>query len=113
MLPSNAKSRVIWKSAADATWLAGQFRAAGWRCWGYAYEQNALDGSLARWAPSWDYIGFPWDASAANWATATSLGKPVWAHICPTKSAYDQGLARGAVGCMVSGVADVLRESMV
>ena len=113
MLPSDAKSRVIWKSAADATWLAGQLRAAGWRCWGYAYEQHASDGSLARWAPSWDYIGFPWDASAANWATATSLGKPVWAHICPTKSAYDQGLARGAVGCMVSGVADVLKESMV
>lgn len=112
-LPTDAKSRVIWKSAGDATWLAAQWKAAGWRCWGYAYAQHASDGSLSRWAPSWDYLGFPWDAPNLAWKVATSLGKPVWAHICPTKAAYDQGLASGAVGCMVSGVADVLKTPLV
>ena len=113
LLPSDAESRVIWKSAGDATWLAAQWKAAGWRCWGYAYAQHASDGSLAKWAPSWDYLGFPWDAPALAWKVATSFGKPVWAHICPTKAAYDQGLQNGAVGCMVSGVADVLKTPLV
>ena len=112
-LPSDARSRVIWKSAGDATWLAAQWKAAGWRCWGYAYAQHASDGSLGKWAPSWDYLGFPWDAPALAWKVATSFGKPVWAHICPTKAAYDQGLQNGAVGCMVSGVADVLKTPLV
>ena len=113
LLPDDAKNRVIWKSAGDATWLAAQWKAAGWRCWGYAYEQHASDGSLAKWAPSWDYLGFPWDAPALAWKVATSFGKPVWAHICPTKAAYDQGLQNGAFGCMVSGVADVLKTPLV
>lgn len=113
LLPDDAKSRVIWKSAGDATWLAAQWKAAGWRCWGYAYAQHADDGSLAKWAASWDYLGFPWDATPAQWSKALSLGKPVWAHICPTKAAYDQGISRGAVGCMVSGVADVLPYRVV
>lgn len=113
LLPDDAKSRVIWKSAGDATWLASQWKAAGWRCWGYAYAQHADDGSLAKWAASWDYLGFPWDATTAQWSKALSLGKPVWAHICPTKAAYDQGISRGAVGCMVSGVADVLPYRVV
>lgn len=112
-LPADAKNRVIWKSAGDATWLAAQWKAAGWRCWGYAYAQHASDGSLAEWAPSWDYLGFPWDAPSLAWKVATSFGKPVWAHICPSKAAYDQGLQNGAVGCMVSGVADVLKTPLV
>ena len=113
LLPADAKGRVIWKSAGDATWLAAQWKAAGWRCWGYAYAQHASDGSLAKWAPSWDYLGFPWDAPTLAWKVATSFGKPVWAHICPSKAAYDQGLQNGAVGCMVSGVADVLKAPLV
>ena len=113
LLPADAKSRVIWKSAGDATWLAAQWKAAGWRCWGYAYAQHASDGSLEKWAPSWDYLGFPWDAPNLAWKVATSFGKPVWAHICPTKAAYDQGLQNGAAGCMVSGIMQVLPSPMV
>ena len=113
LLPEDAKGRVVWKSAGDATWLAAQWKAAGWRCWGYAYAQHADDGSLDKWAASWDYLGFPWDATPAQWSKALSLGKPVWAHICPSKAAYDQGISRGAAGCMVSGVADVLPYRVV
>lgn len=112
LLPASAKDRVIWKSAGDAGWLAQQWRAAGWKCWGYAYEQHAANGQLAQWAPNWDYLGFPYEASEANWKIAVGLGKPVWAHICPDKAAYDTGLAKGAVGCMVAGVASVLPDSV-
>ena len=113
LLPTNAKDHVIWKSAGDATWLADQWRAAGWKCWGYMYEQHVTGGQGRSWASHWDYIGIPYEASATNWNIATTFGRPVWAHICPNKAAYNQGLARGAVGCMVSGVADVLPKSLV
>lgn len=111
-LPADAKNRVIWKSAGDAGWLGKQWRDNGWKCWGYAYEQHADSGELASWSVNWDYLGFPYEASEAHWKIALSLGKPVWAHICPSKAAYDAGMARGAVGCMVAGVADVLPGSV-
>lgn len=113
LLPTDAKSKVIWKSAGDATWLADQWHAAGWKCWGYMYEQHVTNGQGRQWAPHWDYIGIPYDASATNWSIAKTFGKPVWGHICPTQGAYDQAIQKGAVGCMVSGVADVLKHSTV
>lgn len=113
LLPTDAKSKVIWKSAGDATWLADQWHAAGWKCWGYMYEQHVTNGEGRSWAPHWDYIGIPYDASATNWSIAKTFGKPVWGHICPTQGAYTQALQKGAAGCMVSGVADVLKHSTV
>lgn len=108
LLPSDAKSRVIWKMSADATWLSDQWRAAGWKCWGYMYEQHVTNGEGRSWAPHWDYIGIPYEASATSWGVAKTFGKPVWGHICPTKDAYTQALQKGAAGCMVSGVQQVL-----
>lgn len=113
LLPTDAKSKVIWKSAADATWLADQWRNAGWKCWGYMYEQHVTNGQGRSWATHWDYIGIPYDASATNWSIAKTFGKPVWGHICPTQGAYTQAIQKGAAGCMVSGVADVLKHSTV
>lgn len=113
LLPTDAKSKVIWKSAGDATWLADQWHAAGWKCWGYMYEQHVTNGQGRQWAPHWDYIGIPYDASATNWSIAKTFGKPVWGHICPTQGAYAQAIQKGAAGCMVSGVADVLKHSTV
>ena len=113
LLPTDAKSKVIWKSAASAAWLADQWHAAGWKCWGYMYEQHVTNGEGRQWAPHWDYIGIPYDASATNWSIAKTFGKPVWGHICPTQGAYAQAIQKGAVGCMVSGVANVLKHSTV
>ena len=53
------------------------------------------------------------DASDEVWNRTTALGKPVWGHICPTRQAYDDALTKGAVGCMVSGVANIYSESLV
>ena len=112
-LPTDAHGRIIWKFSIDAGWLAGQWKADGWKCWGYSYPDHVTDGRINEWHKPWDYIGMSWEASDEVWRRTTALGKPVWAHICPTRQAYDDGLAKGAIGCMVSGVASIYSESLV
>lgn len=111
--PSDAHGRIIWKFSIDAGWLANQWKADGWKCWGYSYPDHVTDGRINEWYKPWDYIGMSFDASDEVWRRTTALDKPVWAHICPTRQAYDDGLAKGAVGCMVSGVANIYSESLV
>ena len=111
--PTDAQGRIIWKFSIDAGWLANQWKADGWKCWGYSYPDQVTDGRINEWYKPWDYIGMSWEASDEVWRRTTALGKPVWAHICPTRQAYDDGLAKGAVGCMVSGVANIYSDSLV
>lgn len=111
--PSDAHGRIIWKFSIDAGWLAGQWKADGWKCWGYSYPDHVTDGRINEWHKPWDYVGMSWEASDEVWRRTLALGKPVWAHICPTRDAYDQGIAKGAIGCMVSGVANIYSESLV
>lgn len=111
--PTDAHGRIIWKFSIDAGWLANQWKSDGWKCWGYSYPDQVTDGRINEWHKPWDYIGMSWEARDEVWRRTTALGKPVWAHICPTRQAYDDGLAKGAVGCMVSGVANIYSESLV
>lgn len=111
--PSDAQGRIIWKFSIDAGWLANQWKSDGWKCWGYSYPDHVTDGRINEWHKPWDYVGMSWEASDEVWRRTTALGKPVWAHICPTRQAYDDGLAKGAVGCMVSGVANIYSDSLV
>lgn len=111
--PSDAHGRIIWKFSIDAGWLANQWKSDGWKCWGYSYPDQVTDGRINEWHKPWDYIGMAFDASDEVWNRTTAIGKPVWGHICPTRQAYDDALAKGAVGCMVSGVANIYSESLV
>ena len=111
--PTDAHGRIIWKFSIDAGWLANQWKSDGWKCWGYSYPDQVTDGRINEWHKPWDYIGMSFDASDEVWNRTTALGKPVWGHICPTRQAYDDALAKGAVGCMVSGVANIYSESLV
>lgn len=111
--PTDAHGRIIWKFSIDAGWLANQWKSDGWKCWGYSYPDHVTDGRINEWHKPWDYIGMSWEASDEVWRRTTALGKPVWAHICPTRQAYDDGLTKGAIGCMVSGVANIYSESLV
>lgn len=111
--PADAQERIIWKFSIDAGWLANQWKADGWKCWGYSYPDQVTDGRINEWHKPWDYIGMSFDASDEVWRRTTALGKPVWGHICPTRQAYDDALAKGAVGCMVSGVANIYSDSLV
>lgn len=111
--PSDAHGRIIWKFSIDAGWLANQWKTDGWKCWGYSYPDQVTDGRIDEWHKPWDYVGMAFDASDEVWRRTTALGKPVWGHICPTRDAYDQAMAKGAIGCMVSGVANIYSESLV
>lgn len=111
--PTDAHGRIIWKFSIDAGWLANQWKSDGWKCWGYSYPDQVTDGRINEWHKPWDYIGMTFDASDEVWRRTTALGKPVWGHICQTRQAYDDALAKGAVGCMVSGVANIYSESLV
>ena len=111
--PTDAHGRIIWKFSIDAGWLANQWKADGWKCWGYSYPDQVTDGRINEWHKPWDYIGMSWEASDEVWRRTTAIGKPVWGHICPTRQAYDDAIAKGAVGCMVSGVANIYSESLV
>lgn len=102
----------VFKFSADATWLLSAAQRAGFRTWGYGYAEHALDGRLATWASACDYLGMEYGASAEAWKRTLEIGKPVWAHICPTRQAYETGLAAGAVGCMVSGISSVLPKGV-
>lgn len=111
--PADAHGRIIWKFSIDAGWLANQWKSDGWKCWGYSYPDHVTDGRINEWHKPWDYVGMTFDASDEVWRRTTALGKPVWGHICPTRQAYDDALAKGAIGCMVSGVANIYSESLV
>lgn len=111
--PSDAKNRIIWKFSVDATWLVNQWKADGWKCWGYSYPEHVADGRLNGWAAPWDYLGMSFEADQQTWTKTLALGKPVWAHICATRDQYNQAMQKGAAGCMVSGVANILTESLV
>lgn len=111
--PTDAQGRIIWKFSIDAGWLANQWKADGWKCWGYSYPDQVTDGRINEWHKPWDYIGMTFDASDEVWRRTSALGKPVWGHICPTRQAYDDALVKGAIGCMVSGVANIYSESLV
>ena len=111
--PTDAQGRIIWKFSIDAGWLANQWKSDGWKCWGYSYPDQVTDGRINEWHKPWDYVGMSWEASDEVWRRTTALGKPVWGHICPTRQAYDDALSKGAVGCMVSGVANIYSESLV
>lgn len=107
LLPEGARERVIWKFSVDATWLARQWVADGWRCWGYSYPEHVTTDQLTGWQEPWTYLGMSWDAPEEVWDKTLSYGKPVWGHVCPTRTAYDTALAKGAAGAMVSGIASL------
>lgn len=111
--PADAKSRIIWKFSVDATWLVNQWKSDGWKCWGYSYPDHVADGRLNGWAGPWDYLGMSFEADTETWKKTLALGKPVWGHICATKEQYNQAIQKGAAGCMVSGIANLLPESLV
>ena len=103
-LPLLDPTHTILKYAGDATHLADPWREAGFKTWGFMYENSMLNGEAATWAPHWDLIGLNWDASEAAWEIARGLGRPIVGHICPSQEAINTCLQRGAVGVMCSKI---------
>ncbi|WP_194949670.1 glycerophosphodiester phosphodiesterase [Actinomyces trachealis] len=103
-LPLLDPKQTILKYYGDATWLASIWRNAGFKCWGFMYPKEILDGRGATWAPYWDLIGVPWDASEEVWQIAKSYGKPLVGHICPNQQAIDRSFEMGAQGVMCAKI---------
>lgn len=103
--------RVVIKFFGDNWRLADAARAAGYKSWGYFYPGDFDSGMYAANKNAWDYLGLPYNAASSYWATMASEGKPMIAHIAPTLSAANQGLAQGAAGVMVSGIRSVLGDA--
>jgi glycerophosphoryl diester phosphodiesterase len=94
-------SSVEWARAAHAK---------GYATWGYYYgaDLEKDPGALAGTQSDWSLLGLDYGASAADWKAIRGFGKPVVAHILPTKAAAAEAQAKGADGLMISGVREVL-----
>ena len=104
----------IIKFSADATWLADQARAHGFKTWGYAYSAHIASGQLAQWAPHWDILGMEITETMEPFDQAKTIigDKPLMAHILPNKAWYDK-YRNAAAGCMVSGIDSVMERIKV
>lgn len=98
----------IVKASANLTRALSAAQQAGFRTWGFGLAAHVMDGRLEQWATACDFLGMEVNASSEAWAKTLALGKPVWAHLCLSKADYEQGLAAGAVGCVVASVSAVL-----
>jgi glycerophosphoryl diester phosphodiesterase len=105
------RERIMGKYYVTGTAVADLFRNAGCKTWGYGYDDDLDNGTIARLASRWDYIGLPYGSDDDHWMRLRAIGNPIIGHIAPTKANADQATSRGAVGVMVSGVRSVLAGS--
>lgn len=113
------QNRVLGKFYTTGTAIADEFHAIGCKVWGYSYtaDVGAFDGngnfvvrtnsgSTYADAAKWDYLGLEWNADPKVWAAILQIAGPkkVIAHICPTVTAAQTGVANGAKALQVSGV---------
>jgi hypothetical protein len=118
----NARDWVCIKYFHTAVELARYAKSRGYKSWGYGYFTD-VDGTNATQMSAtqmeWDFLGMeyggvaadgvsPSDAAVAAWATVTSYGKPVFAHIVPSVAAANRGLRLGAKALQISNVIDVM-----
>lgn len=99
--------KLFWNFNAD--WGAAA-KAAGFKTWGYLWDNDGYSQIIN--TPSnhanFDYLGFNYDASAANWSALASLGKPIIGHVCPDDGAAATALGKGAAGVMAAGVRSII-----
>jgi glycerophosphoryl diester phosphodiesterase len=87
-------------------------RDRGYQRWGYFFASDlARDpNAMAKSEGLWSILGLEYTASAADWKTMLSFGKPVIGHVIPTKIDAEKAIALGASGLMISGVTQVLGQ---
>ena len=100
-------SRAIIKADGSSTALADAANARGFKTWGYYYDRDFADGSLAATQDHWSMLGMNWDASSEAWSAVTSYGKPVIAHVISDSKQRDIAFDHGARGFQVSDINSV------
>lgn len=93
----------------SAQWSNGA-RDRGYQRWGYFFASDlAKDpNAMVKSEGLWSILGLDYSASATDWKTMLSFGKPVIGHIIPTKHDAEKAVSLGARGLMISGVTQVL-----
>ena len=110
------KDNVIIKYSGDGNWRFGVFKGAGFTTWAYGYTSWKV-GQSSAWTNlttdvNKDILSMQYNADQTIWDELNALGKPVTSHIPPDAAAVEAGWAVGAVGSIVSGVADYLPTSV-
>jgi hypothetical protein len=100
----NYQDHIMGKYYCTATNVADLFRQNGMKTWGYGYDADLDNGTLASVANRWDYLGLTYNSDDDHWTRLRAIGKPIIGHIAPNLAAAQQATSRGAVGVMVSGV---------
>ena len=103
-LPGAPQDHIVGKAFGVGAGFTNAMHAAGYKTWGYFYESDYTGGTLASNQANWDILGMDYGASTAAWTAVTGYGKPVIGHTCPTVSAKNTAISRGATGLMCSGV---------
>lgn len=106
MLAALDVERLVVKYYGPASWMGTQAKAAGLATWGYYYADTLTNVETNH--EPWDFLGLSWDAPQAAWDRITAIGKPVLGHIVPSAAAAATALSKGAAGCMVANVMDVI-----
>lgn len=81
----------------------------GMKTWGYFYQTDYDNGTLATYQDRWDILGMDFAATTA-WTgpnNVLSYGKPVTAHIAKTQAQYDLGISKGASMVQCSNTAAI------
>lgn len=97
------RERVLVKFFGPLDTIGKDAASRGYASWGYYYDADIANGSLAATAGSWSTLGLTYSSSQANWDIIKSYGKPVLGHIAPDQAAYDMAMAKGADGVQCSG----------
>lgn len=101
IMDANRPERFVAKYFGISSEWSRLARLRGYLTWGYYYENNldSMDSTQGR----WDILGLDYNASQAVWDKMLGYGKRVVGHICPSYSAAQMALSKGATGLMVSG----------
>lgn len=99
--------KAVAKNYGIAPGLAAQAASYGLKSWGYFYQTEYANGTMATNTDGWDILGMDYTATAAAWSAILSYGKPVIGHIAPNQTAYATARTFGAVGVMCSSPATI------
>jgi Glycerophosphoryl diester phosphodiesterase family len=106
----NPRQSFIAKGYCGETVWAQAARADGYKTWGFYYSNEIESGKtpLQDTQQAWDLLGLNYLGSDATWKQVLAIGKPVIAHVIPSRAGASEALAKGAAGLMVSGITQVL-----
>lgn len=100
------EQKVIIKSYFDAKWAFDEFRARGFKTWGYAYNADIGKATYPDFLAgrACDILSMEFFAPQTTWDPLKASGFPTVAHIAYDAAQLKVGWSRGAMGAIVAGM---------